>query len=86
MKCGGVQEAVRLAGLARALGLKLMIGCMIETSLAISAGAAVASLFDYADLDGNLLISNDPFRGVQTVGDRLELNDKPGLGVVGELP
>jgi L-alanine-DL-glutamate epimerase-like enolase superfamily enzyme len=86
MKCGGVQEAVRLAGLARALGLKLMIGCMIETSLAISAGAAVASLFDYADLDGNLLISNDPFRGVQTVGDRLELNDMPGLGVVGELP
>jgi L-alanine-DL-glutamate epimerase-like enolase superfamily enzyme len=86
MKCGGVQEAVRLAGMARALGLKLMIGCMIETSLAISAGAAVASLFDYADLDGNLLISNDPFRGVRTVGDRLELNDRPGLGVEGELP
>jgi L-alanine-DL-glutamate epimerase-like enolase superfamily enzyme len=85
MKCGGIQEAVRLAGMARALGLKLMIGCMIETSLAISAGAAVASLFDYADLDGNLLISNDPFRGVRTVGDRLELSDKPGLGVEGEL-
>ncbi len=86
MKCGGVQEAVRLAGLARALGLKLMIGCMIESSLGISAGAAVASLFDYADLDGNLLISNDPFRGVETVKDRLVLNDKPGLGVEGELP
>ena len=85
MKCGGVQEAVRLAGMARALGLRLMIGCMIESSLGISAGAAVASLFDYADLDGNLLISNDPFRGVKTVGDRLVLNDKPGLGVEGEL-
>jgi len=85
MKCGGVQEAVRLAGLARALGLRLMIGCMIETSLGISAGAAVASLFDYADLDGNLLISNDPFRGVRTEKDRLVLNDKPGLGVEGDL-
>ncbi len=85
MKCGGVQEAVRLAGMARALGLKLMIGCMIESSLGISAGAAVASLFDYADLDGNLLISNDPFRGVKTVGDRLVLNDKPGLGAEGDL-
>lgn len=85
MKCGGVQEAVRLAGLGRALGLKMMIGCMIESSLGISAGAAVASLFDYADLDGNLLISNDPFRGVKTVKDRLVLNDKPGLGVEGDL-
>jgi L-Ala-D/L-Glu epimerase / N-acetyl-D-glutamate racemase len=85
MKCGGVQEAVRLAAMARTLGLKLMIGCMIETSLAISAGAAIAQLFDYADLDGNLLISNDPFRGVQTVKDRLILNDRPGLGVEGAL-
>jgi L-alanine-DL-glutamate epimerase-like enolase superfamily enzyme len=86
MKCGGLQEAVRLAGMARALGLKLMIGCMIETSLGISASAAVAQLFDRADLDGNILISNDPFRGVETVKDRLVLNDKPGLGVEGELP
>ena len=85
MKCGGVQEAVRLAGMARALGLKLMIGCMIETSLGISAGAAVAQLFDHADLDGNILISNDPFEGVKTIKDRLVLNDKPGLGVVGDL-
>jgi len=85
MKCGGVQEAIRLAGMARALGLKLMIGCMIESSLGISAGAAVASLFDYADLDGNLLVSNDPFRGVRTIKDRLVLRDKPGLGVEGDL-
>jgi len=86
MKCGGIQEAVRLAGMARSLGLKLMLGCMIETSLGISAGAAVASLFDYADLDGNLLISNDPFRGVKTVKDALVLGDGPGLGVTGDLP
>ncbi len=86
MKCGGVQEAVRLAGMGRALGLKLMIGCMVETSVGISAGAAVASLFDYADLDGTLLISNDPFKGVEIVKDRILLNDKPGLGVEGDLP
>ncbi len=85
MKCGGVQEAVRLAAMARALGLKLMIGCMIESSLGISAGAAIAQLFDYADLDGNLLVSNDPFRGVKTVKDRIILNDKPGLGAEGDL-
>jgi L-alanine-DL-glutamate epimerase-like enolase superfamily enzyme len=85
MKCGGVQEAVRLAGMARALGLKLMIGCMIESSLGISAGAAIAQLFDYADLDGNLLISNDPFRGVRTIKDRIILGDKPGLGAEGDL-
>jgi L-Ala-D/L-Glu epimerase len=85
MKCGGVQEAIRLAGMGRALGLKLMLGCMIESSLGISAGAAIASLFDHADLDGNLLISNDPFRGVKTVKDRLVLNDKPGLGAEGDL-
>jgi L-alanine-DL-glutamate epimerase-like enolase superfamily enzyme len=85
MKCGGVQEAVRLAGMARALGLRLMIGCMIESSLGISAAAAVAQLFDYVDLDGNLLISNDPFGGVRTVKDRLVLNDRPGLGVEGDL-
>ncbi len=81
MKCGGVQEGVKLAAMGRALGLKLMIGCMIESSVGIAAGAAVASLFDYADLDGTLLISNDPFRGFEIVKDRLILGDKPGLGV-----
>jgi len=86
MKCGGLQEAVRLAGMGRALGLKLMIGCMIETSLGISASAAVAQLFDRADLDGNILISNDPFQGVKTVKDVLVLGDGPGLGVTGDLP
>jgi len=83
MKCGGIQEAVRIAALARALGLKLMLGCMIETSIGISAGAAVAPLFDYIDLDGNVLINNDPFRGVRTEKGRIFLNDRPGLGVEG---
>jgi len=85
MKCGGVQEAVRMAAMARALGLRLMVGCMIESSLGISAAAAISSLFDYADLDGNLLIANDPFQGVKTLKDRLLLNDKPGLGLTGDI-
>ncbi len=81
MKCGGPQEAVRMAAIGRAMGLKLMLGCMIESSLGISAGAALSPLFDYADLDGNLLIANDPFKGVGTKNGRLVLNDHPGLGV-----
>lgn len=85
MKCGGVQEAIRMAGLARAFGLKLMIGCMIESSLAISAAAALTPLFDYADLDGNLLVDNDPFLGVATIKGKLVLTDRPGLGVENKL-
>ena len=85
MKCGGIQEAVRMVAMARAMGLKLMLGCMVETSLGITAGASIAPLFDYADLDGNLLITNDPFKGVQTVKDRLVLGDKPGLGIEGDV-
>ncbi|MCJ7645243.1 MAG: dipeptide epimerase, partial [Candidatus Aminicenantes bacterium] len=85
MKCGGIQEAVRMVAMARALGLKLMLGCMVETSLGITAGASIAPLFDYADLDGNLLITNDPFRGARTVKDRLMLSDEPGLGVTGDV-
>ncbi len=85
MKCGGIQEAVRMAAMARALGLELMIGCMVETSLAISAAAAITPLFDHADLDGNLLSATDPYKGVRTVKDQLVLNDRPGLGVEGDL-
>ena len=84
-KCGGVQEALRMAGMARALGLRLMIGCMIESSLGISAAAALTPLFEIADLDGNLLVSNDPFLGVRAVKDQLVLSDKPGLGVEGSV-
>ncbi|MDH4198735.1 MAG: dipeptide epimerase, partial [Candidatus Aminicenantes bacterium] len=85
MKCGGVQEAVRMAAVARAVGLKLMLGCMIESSLGIAAAAAVTPLFDFADLDGNLLIDNDPFRGLGLDGDRLVLSPRPGLGVEGDV-
>ncbi|HVP91040.1 MAG TPA: enolase C-terminal domain-like protein, partial [Terriglobales bacterium] len=85
MKCGGIQEAVRMVAMARALGLKLMIGCMVETSLAISAAAAITPLFDHADLDGNLLSATDPFKGVKTVKDQLVLNGRPGLGVEGSV-
>jgi L-alanine-DL-glutamate epimerase-like enolase superfamily enzyme len=81
MKAGGIQEAIRMIHVARALGLKVMLGCMIESSVAVSAAAHVSPLVDYADLDGNLLISNDPFVGVGVKDGRLILNDRPGLGV-----
>jgi L-Ala-D/L-Glu epimerase len=81
MKSGGLQEAIRMIHIARALGMKIMLGCMIESSVAISAAAHISPLVDYADLDGNLLISNDPFIGVGVQQGRLILNDRPGLGV-----
>ncbi len=81
MKAGGIQEAIRMIHVARALGMKVMLGCMIESSLAISAAAHLSPLADYADLDGHLLISNDPFVGVAVEHGKLILNDRPGLGV-----
>jgi L-alanine-DL-glutamate epimerase-like enolase superfamily enzyme len=68
MKCGGLAEALRMVAVARALGMKVMLGCMIESSLAITAAAHLSPLADTADLDGNLLIDNDPFVGA-TVRD-----------------
>jgi L-Ala-D/L-Glu epimerase / N-acetyl-D-glutamate racemase len=80
-KSGGIREAVRMAHATRALGLGLMLGCMNESGLAVAAGAAVASLFDHVDLDGNLLLSEDPWPGVELV-DGVQLPaDAPGLGV-----
>ncbi len=81
MKAGGIQEAMGMIRMARALGLKIMLGCMIESSVAIAAAAHISPLVDYADLDGNLLISNDPFTGVGVKNGKLILNDQPGLGV-----
>ncbi len=81
MKCGGIQEATRMVAMARAFGLKVMLGCMIETSCGITAGASISPLFDYVDLDGNLLITNDPFKGVETLKGKLILPEKPGLGL-----
>ena len=80
-KSGGIREAVRMAHAGRALGLGLMLGCMNESGLAVAAGAACASLFDHVDLDGNLLLVDDPWPGVQLV-DGVQLPaESPGLGV-----
>jgi L-alanine-DL-glutamate epimerase-like enolase superfamily enzyme len=80
-KTGGIREAVRLAHAARALDLGVMLGCMIESSLGIAAAAQVASLCDHVDLDGNLLLAEDPWAGVEFV-DGVQLpSEEPGLGV-----
>lgn len=82
MKCTGLREAMRMINTARALNMKVMMGCMIETAVGISAGAHLAPLLDYADLDGNVLISDDPFDGVRNIRGELRLSNKPGLGVI----
>lgn len=81
MKSGGTLEALRMIQMAKALKMKIMLGCMIESSVAISAAAHLAPYVDWADLDGNLLISNDPYSGVKVKEGRFVYNDKPGLGV-----
>jgi L-alanine-DL-glutamate epimerase-like enolase superfamily enzyme len=80
-KSGGTREAVRMVHAARALGLGCMLGCMVESGLAISAGAQIASLFDHVDLDGNLLLAHDPWPGVPFAGGVQLPPDEPGLGV-----
>ncbi len=85
MKAGGLQEAMRMIHLAKAFDMKIMLGCMIESSVAISAAAHLSPMVDWADLDGNLLISNDPFTGATVEKGKLVLNDKPGLGVEGDF-
>ncbi len=82
MKCTGMREAREMITYARSLNMRLMIGCMTETSCAISAAAQLATETEWADLDGNLLISNDIFDGVKIVDGKITLNDKPGIGVV----
>jgi L-alanine-DL-glutamate epimerase-like enolase superfamily enzyme len=81
MKCGGIEPALRMIHIARAHNLKVMMGCMVESSLAITAAAHLSPLLDYADLDGQLLIRDDPFTGVRVEAGRLILPDAPGLGV-----
>ena len=81
MKCTGMREGWKMANLARALGMKVMIGCMTETSCACSAAAQLSPLVDFADLDGNLLISNDRFTGMKVVDGKITLNDLPGIGI-----
>jgi L-Ala-D/L-Glu epimerase len=80
-KCNGIHNAMKMITLARALGLKIMMGCMIESNAGISAAAHLSPLIDYADLDGTLLINNDPFNGTNFEKGKIILNDKPGLGI-----
>ena len=81
VKCGGLLEARRMINVARAHGLQIMIGCMIESSLGITAAAHLTPLIDYADLDGHLLIANDPYTGVTLDKGKLILPKNPGIGV-----
>jgi L-alanine-DL-glutamate epimerase-like enolase superfamily enzyme len=81
-KAGGIREAVRMIHAARACGLKVMLGCMISSSASTTAAAHVSPLVDFADLDGHLLIANDPFEGVVVRDGRLVLPDRPGLGLL----
>ncbi|MFH0733962.1 MAG: dipeptide epimerase [bacterium] len=82
MKCTGMREAHKMFNLASALGMKLMIGCMTETSCAIAAAAQLSPLVEWADLDGNLLISNDPYDGTKVENGRIILTDRPGIGII----
>ena len=82
MKCTGMREAWKMLNYARAEGMKVMIGCMTETSCAVSAAAQLSPAVDFADLDGNLLISNDLFDGMKVEAGRIVLPDRPGIGVL----
>jgi L-alanine-DL-glutamate epimerase-like enolase superfamily enzyme len=85
-KSGGIREAVRMAHAARALDLGVMLGCMVESGLGIAAACQVASLCDHVDLDGNLLLSHDPWPGVQLVDGVQTPSAAPGLGVTEAIP
>ncbi|HYA51185.1 MAG TPA: enolase C-terminal domain-like protein, partial [Streptosporangiaceae bacterium] len=80
-KCGGLREALRMIGLARAHHLSVMVGCMIESSLAITAAAHFTPLVDIVDLDGAALLAHDPFVGATIDGGQVRLPSGPGLGV-----
>jgi L-alanine-DL-glutamate epimerase-like enolase superfamily enzyme len=80
-KAGGLREALRMIHTARACGLGAMLGCMISSSVSTTAAAHLSPLVDYADLDGNLLVANDPWSGVKVREGRLILPDRPGLGL-----
>lgn len=81
MKCTGMREAWKMLNYARARNMKVMIGCMTETSCAVSAAAQLSPAVDFADLDGNLLIANNRFKGMTVEKGRITLNDEPGLGL-----
>jgi len=75
-------EAYRMISIAKSLGMKTMLGCMVSSSVSVTAAAHLSPLVDYADLDGNLLIANDPFRGVLVEKGKLILPARPGLGLL----
>ena len=81
MKCGGLSEAKKMIDIAHSYNIEVMLGCMIESSLAITAASQISPSVEYADLDGNLLISNDPFKGVSVINGKLVIPKKPGLGL-----
>lgn len=81
MKCTGMREAHKMLNLAKSLGMKVLMGCMVASSCSISAAAQLSPAIDWADLDGNLLISNDPYEGVLVEDGNLVLPDRPGIGV-----
>lgn len=81
MKCTGMREAHKMVNLARANQMNVMIGCMTETSCAVSAAAQLSPAVDWADLDGNLLISNDPYKGIEIVDGKITLSNQPGIGI-----
>jgi L-alanine-DL-glutamate epimerase-like enolase superfamily enzyme len=80
-KCGGIREALRMVTLARGLGMQVMLGCFVSSSLAIAPPLSIATLADYNDLDGALLLGKDPFDGIKAERSTIELGDAPGLGV-----
>jgi L-alanine-DL-glutamate epimerase-like enolase superfamily enzyme len=80
-KAGGILESLRWIQVARAVNLKVMLGCMVSSSCSVTAAAHLSPLVDYADLDGNLLVANDPWRGVQVAKGKLLLPSGPGLGL-----
>ena len=82
MKCTGMREAWKMANYAKAEGMRVMVGCMTETSCAVSAASQLSPLADFADLDGNLLITNDLFDGMQVIDGKITLPDRPGIGVM----
>jgi L-alanine-DL-glutamate epimerase-like enolase superfamily enzyme len=82
MKCGGMMPAYKMAVMARQMDMKILVGCMTETSCAVSAAAQLSPMVDWADLDGNLLISNDVYEGMTVVDGKIVLPDRPGIGIV----
>ena len=82
MKCTGMREAWKMVNYARAEGMKVMVGCMTETSCAVSAAAQLSPVVDFADLDGNLLITNDLLKGMEVIDGKITLSDLPGIGLI----